>query len=76
MRKLLILILTLVMISLLCISVFAVAVAGDDKNVDGSLVPPEDYGDPIQETTYFDEDLGGTVTERFYFVPDSVEKKG
>lgn len=35
-------------------------------------LPPIDYGDPIQETTYFDEELGATVTELMYFVPDSI----
>lgn len=29
-----------------------------------------DYGAPIKQITYFDEDLGVNVTERIYFVPD------
>ncbi|MCI9367726.1 MAG: hypothetical protein HFF19_05535 [Oscillospiraceae bacterium] len=31
--------------------------------------PPVDYGDPIQETTYYDEELDAEVTERIYFAP-------
>ena len=34
---------------------------------------PEDYGEPIQVTSYYDEELGVTVTERTYFVPDQPE---
>lgn len=30
---------------------------------------PEDYGDPVQVTTYHDEELDAQVTERIYFVP-------
>ena len=72
MRKLLAFILTLVTTSLLCVS----AVAVDGENMENSLVPPVDYGNPIQETTYFDEDLNATVTERMYFVPDSISAYG
>lgn len=38
---------------------------------------PKDYGDPVHETTYYDEDIDAEVTERIYFVPgDSITYDG
>ena len=38
---------------------------------DAAFVPaePEDYGDPIQVTTFYDEELEATITQCTYFVP-------
>lgn len=30
---------------------------------------PEDYGEPISETTYYDTELDAIITDRVYFVP-------
>lgn len=47
-----------------CYTAFAV----DDTN---TQIPPEPvfYGAPVEEKTYYDEQLDATVTERIYFVP-------
>lgn len=33
----------------------------------------EDYGEPINVTTYVDEETGCVITERLYFCPDTTE---
>ncbi len=48
-------------------SLFTTALASDRTNP-----APEDYGDPIFETTYYDEELDATIVERTYFVPDAI----
>ena len=36
------------------------------------VMEPEDYGDPINEITYFDEELQATITEKSYLVLDNA----
>lgn len=42
-------------------------------NETAELEEPIDFGEPIREITYYDEELEATVTERSYFVPDNPE---
>ena len=55
---------------LMVLSLGTTAFAAD---ISSATVPPEpeDYGAPIEERTYYDEELEGYVTERTYFVPDN-----
>lgn len=56
-----------------CIGLFFVSdtsVKAATTETDIVPIHPDDYGNPIQENVYFDEELGTTVTERIYFLPD------
>ena len=62
---------TLALVIVMCLAIAMPASAADIETV--TPTEPEDYGQPYEETTYYDEDLQATVTERSYFVPDTQE---
>lgn len=68
MKKCISLFLALAMICALATPAFATDVIPDN-------VPevPTDFGDPIDEITYYDENRDAWITERTFFAPDSPE---
>lgn len=62
MKKTISLILVLCLVSAIGCPAFA---------TDPSSNVPTDFGEPVSEETYFDENLGIFVTERSYFIPDN-----
>ncbi len=60
---------SLALVIVMCLSITIPASAADINTV----TEPEDYGQPYEEITYYDEDLQATVTERSYFVPDTQD---
>lgn len=59
--------LSLALVIVMCLSSTIPAFATDINTV----TEPDDYGQPYEETTYYDENLQAIVTERCYFVPDT-----
>lgn len=57
---------------LVCVMVLSLCVTASAAGVSGIPAEPKDYGDPIRESTYLDEEIGAIVTERSYFVPDQT----
>lgn len=65
MKKFFSLFLSLIMIFTLALPAFAT-----NSNSINIMEAPADFGAPISEVTYYDEELDATVTERTYFVPN------
>lgn len=70
MKRLISFFLTFALLASLSIPVLAF----NPENIESDIIPPEpnDYGEPIKESTYYDEDIEATITERTYFVPDAA----
>lgn len=57
---------------LVCVMALSLCATASAAGVSGIPAEPKDYGDPIRENTYYDEEIGAIVTERSYFVPDQT----
>lgn len=68
MKKLLTLMLSLILV--FSISMPICAASEPTQPAQTEQPAPLNFGDPISETSYYDEELGATVTECTYFVPD------
>ena len=75
MKRFISMILSLAIICTLSVPAFASSVIPAFATDISTTLPqkPENYGEPYEETTYYDEDLQATVTERSYFVPGVQE---